>query len=811
MKKSASPFFSAKTAAASALALTSLAAPVSAFAASGDPISAQTLPLQSNDVERAHARGILLGDAQGNLGESKGLTRAEFAVLVARAFGLEMPKLPSSSYKDVAASSWASPAAEALRVQGWMSGSGNAFLPNAPVTQEQMAVVLAKALDLDHASAAAPGAELSEAELVSASAWSKKALKQVAAAGLLGVYADGVKPGQAVLRGEAASAILAASNLRPQTVQAVADGKVQLNGVTYGVSEKLSGLFAASNAQALAGAEVRGHIANGVLQSVYELELNASGAVPAQGKAEFSGNTVLSGGGSQIEGSVTVNGDFYSIQDLTVEGELTISSSVQHDFYSKGLTIQGATNVWGGDDHTVVFETAALNTLEVNKTDVRVQLKSGTKTAGVSVQSNAVIEGDTGIQIPKLTIGDKAAKVTLNANIQSVEVQGKSTLTLGSGASIGDLKLPANVSPLSVIAGFQSAADRVGKVNGQSAALLTSPPAAAPVETPVVSQPPAPTPSVPTPPVEPTPVDPAPVQPTVKKEALTLAITTAQTAVTEAVYGYEVGVDYVELNYKSVENLLVQSKVVLEDAQATQEKVDSTAAALSAETALLYQSKNYTTFTRRLNDIRSRYADYQVGSQPGQVASQEVYDAYQHRLQLTLDLNVDPTVTPQDDESLYTQLQDAAILMERNRIAWDFELLNTAIQSAEQAKLDYPQENGFNSLAKLNISLDNAQQLIALKNANPSQVLQYAVDMAVSDLNNMTSNHLNKNHIGINNPSPILPPNFTPDSVSVQSLIYDEESDSVVPAAAPETSADPTGEGHSDPNADVPNSETPTE
>ncbi|WP_037289544.1 S-layer homology domain-containing protein [Saccharibacillus sacchari] len=511
MKTSASNFFSAKGVAASAIAASAIAFPLSAQAASDAAVPPQSLMLQSNDAERAVLRGIIQGDPQGNLAEERALTRAEFAVLVARAFGLEPTKASVSSYKDIKASSWASPAIEALRAKGWMSGSGNAFLPNAPVTQEQMAIVLAKALDLTAEPIQIAGAGVSDESLASASSWAATSLKQAASAGLLGVYVDGIQPGKQVLRGEAASAVLAASNLQTQKIEAVQGGIVKFGGVPYRVSPEVAGLFAASNAAALVGANAKVTISGGVVKAVRGLELNAAGQAAANGQDEFSGNVVLNGGGSKIEGGVTVNGDFFTLNELSIDGNLTISGKVEHDFLSESLTVKGDTNVLGGDENTVVFGNAKLNTMNVNKQNVHVDLTGVSTVAKLFAQNDLTISGGLNSKIAEFFVDPKTGKVLINAAVGSLNISGLTKVGLGSDARIESLTLPQNTSPSSVIENYSAVSGKVGSVNGQSSAPVGSTPA---VPTPNVSTPAAgsgttlpSTPSVPTPAVDKTLLD----------------------------------------------------------------------------------------------------------------------------------------------------------------------------------------------------------------------------------------------------------------------------------------------------------------
>lgn len=758
MKKSVSSVLSVKNAAVSAIALTSLAAPFSALAASDAPAPGKASAAPAGDVERAQARGILLGDAQGRLDEKQALTRAEFAVLIARAFDLDTPQFPYSSYKDVAVSSWASPAAEALRAKGWMNGSGSAFLPNAPVTQEQMASVLAKALGLSESPATVPGAGISEEDLAASSGWARESLKQAASAGLLGVYANGIKPGQAVLRGEAASAVLAASNLRPQVVEAVGDGTVKLGGVTYAAAAELAGLFSASNEDALIGAKVRGYASNGSLRSVYGLELNAAGQAAAKGQAEFSGNVALNGGGSKISGSVTVNGDFYTLNDLVVAGDLTIGSKVAQDFSGSGLEVAGTTNVLGGDENTVAFANSKLQKVAVGKLNVRVTFGSGTTVSEVNVNTNANIEGEAGIRIPKMTIGEQVSNLKLSAAVGSLLLTGSPSVNLGTNASIVSLSLPSGVSPLSLISNFSAFAAKIGTVNGQAASSFIPQPVA--VSSPVSN---SPAPSTPTTPTEPS----VPADPT----ALNAAIADAQLALTEAAGNPDMIGSYPLLNVKKAQAAIRTAQSKLADPSATQQALDQASSTLTAETATLRASKNYTLLTRRLAQYQADYGPVTPGAGPRQAES-SFYDPFHAKFSELSALNTDPFVELPDQFVKVNELDVVASNLYANIVAWNTADLIAEIDQAEKALLQYADtEKDKTGVLR---DLEAAKVALQAYQNDPLGTKQAMLDLARSNLN--ISNYL---YITANGGVDDKNADSSSVHADTQRLVYDEESDSI--------------------------------
>jgi len=102
-----------------------------------------------NNMMLAHRMGILQGYPNSTIKPNSPLTRAEMAVMVARAQNLYTYKHSYSSYSDVATNHWASPAIESLTTRDWISGYGaNQFKPNAYARRAEMVVLLAKAYKL---------------------------------------------------------------------------------------------------------------------------------------------------------------------------------------------------------------------------------------------------------------------------------------------------------------------------------------------------------------------------------------------------------------------------------------------------------------------------------------------------------------------------------------------------------------------------------------------------------------------------------------------------------------------------------------
>lgn len=136
-------------------------------------------------IEQAVAQGIVGGYADGSFKPNRQVSRAEFAVMLARAFKLPpVASASASAFKDDAAiGAWAKDAiAQAVQagiVHGYADGT---FRPNAPITRAEMATMIAAALGVSGDPASSASGFADDASIP---AWAKSAAQALREQGIV--------------------------------------------------------------------------------------------------------------------------------------------------------------------------------------------------------------------------------------------------------------------------------------------------------------------------------------------------------------------------------------------------------------------------------------------------------------------------------------------------------------------------------------------------------------------------------------------------------------------------------------------------
>lgn len=99
------------------------------------------------EIGRAVKMGIASGISSTQFAPDRNITRAEFAALLTRAIGLPNATVMQSRFTDVTTDAWYFNAVNTAAEAGLVSGlTPSTFAPDKPITREQMAVMISRAL-----------------------------------------------------------------------------------------------------------------------------------------------------------------------------------------------------------------------------------------------------------------------------------------------------------------------------------------------------------------------------------------------------------------------------------------------------------------------------------------------------------------------------------------------------------------------------------------------------------------------------------------------------------------------------------------
>lgn len=159
-------------------------------------------------VDYTYTTNLIAGMSATEFGPSLTLTRAMFITILGRLAGVDVSAYSGTSFSDVPTGQWYSPYIEWGAKTGIVAGMGNGtFLPNSPVTREQMASFIERYLTYKGLSLP----QICEVPAVFAdqekiSVWAKDSVELVRQTGIIcGDTAGYFNPGSSATRAEAAS------------------------------------------------------------------------------------------------------------------------------------------------------------------------------------------------------------------------------------------------------------------------------------------------------------------------------------------------------------------------------------------------------------------------------------------------------------------------------------------------------------------------------------------------------------------------------------------------------------------------------
>ncbi|WNS43166.1 S-layer homology domain-containing protein [Paenibacillus sp. MMS20-IR301] len=159
----------------------------------------------SSTIAKAVKLGIINGYEDNSFKPDAPVTRAEFAAMIGRAFGLT--PVTAAGFKDTG-TNWAAGYIGALTDKGIVTGyADGSFKPNAKISRAEMVAIIARVLDLD---ALASGSSAGFKD-VGSDNWAAEAIGKASAAGLVqGLAGSAFAPGGNATRAESVTLIIRA-------------------------------------------------------------------------------------------------------------------------------------------------------------------------------------------------------------------------------------------------------------------------------------------------------------------------------------------------------------------------------------------------------------------------------------------------------------------------------------------------------------------------------------------------------------------------------------------------------------------------
>ncbi|MFD1903038.1 S-layer homology domain-containing protein [Paenibacillus rhizoplanae] len=160
----------------------------------------------SSTIATAVKLQIISGYADGSFRPDAPVTRAEFAAMIARSFGIGTTSA-ASKFGDTA-SNWAAGYIGALADKGIVTGyADGSFKPGATITRAEMVTIIGRVLDLGVLQTGTPASFKD----VSSSYWAANAIRQATSANLVkGISASAFAPKSQATRAEAVAVIIRA-------------------------------------------------------------------------------------------------------------------------------------------------------------------------------------------------------------------------------------------------------------------------------------------------------------------------------------------------------------------------------------------------------------------------------------------------------------------------------------------------------------------------------------------------------------------------------------------------------------------------
>ncbi|UJF32190.1 S-layer homology domain-containing protein [Paenibacillus hexagrammi] len=323
----------------------------------------QISPAKIKAVQEAVSQGLMSGYPDGAFHPDGLLTREELAVVLAKALQLQVNSQVTSSFSDVS-DSWGTSYIEAVRKAGLMGGDSNEhFRPSDTVTREELATVFVRAL---HASDVKGGERDQITDADEVSSWAGQSVDTALRLQLLPKKEGGFAPKEPVQREDIALFLTDIFNHKQQTavINKIDGDIVTIDGKPYLIDDQMKKLFSSQNKEALEGATITYTSSNRNMNGMTELTISKSGKADQPVTLDVSGKS--------LSGVLHISGDYVVLKGDSFE-QVEVQQGAAHlDVNGKvsKLNVQSTGNVALTGNNTI-------ENMKVSDKNVRITLSQG--------------------------------------------------------------------------------------------------------------------------------------------------------------------------------------------------------------------------------------------------------------------------------------------------------------------------------------------------------------------------------------------------------------------------------------------------
>ncbi|WP_338652175.1 S-layer homology domain-containing protein [Lysinibacillus sp. Y5S-8] len=469
-----------------AMALTASAvvvAPIASEASSFKDVQ-RTHPFY-DEVKNLNDRGIINGFQDGTFKPEQNITRGQAAKIIAGVLGLNTSNVSNPNFKDIPTNHVYFGAIAALKQKGIINGyEDGTFRQDEFIQRNHVAKIVANAFNLK-------ASNTNSLPFTDVRADYKEAIAAL--------YENNVTTGKTatlfdgssnVTRGQLAAFITrseAVSNPTTHPSQSVTfkvekytANEIAINGKTYLFGDSVKSIFTTKNKTALTGAKITATIENGVITKVNNVVLNKAGS--AEMGVVFNTNATLD--------SITINADGVTVKNVSVTGNVTITSNVKRKMEFDGATITGDLIIADAIDgqSTLVLKIKNSHTEKVQVKRQNISIVTDTVIPEIIIAAPIAAINIDG-SATKVTI-ESTAKLNMTGNVKferlllptAVELElnavglvkyltvlnADARITIGSGLLINDLSIPAGSTVTKIMTNYASVASQIKAIIGGS-------------------------------------------------------------------------------------------------------------------------------------------------------------------------------------------------------------------------------------------------------------------------------------------------------------------------------------------------------